>query len=119
MHLSNVFLQTKIPVSYEFFSEQTNIENFYITSIIIGTDEDPSLRIESSVIINLCGVSTKLYFILTFTMQTYKELLSSIFFKIGIQYFFNIATAYVLSNNVLCICGLIRKLKYSNSNVRH
>ena len=30
--------------------------------IIISTDEDPSLRIESSAIINLCGVSTKLYF---------------------------------------------------------
>ena len=29
-------------------------------SRIIGTDEDPSLRIESSAIINLRGVSTKL-----------------------------------------------------------
>ena len=29
-------------------------------SRIISTDEDPSLRIESSVIINLHGVSTKL-----------------------------------------------------------
>ena len=29
--------------------------------IIISTDEDPSLRIESSAIINLRGVSTKLY----------------------------------------------------------
>ena len=29
-------------------------------SRIISTDEDPSLRIESSAIINLCGVSTKL-----------------------------------------------------------
>ena len=28
--------------------------------IIVGTDEDPSLRIESSAIINLRGVSTKL-----------------------------------------------------------
>ena len=31
-----------------------------IISIIISTDEDPSLRIESSAIINLRGVSTKL-----------------------------------------------------------
>ena len=31
-----------------------------ITIIIISTDEDPSLRIESSAIINLRGVSTKL-----------------------------------------------------------
>ena len=30
--------------------------------IIISTDEDLSLRIESSAIINLRGVSTKLYF---------------------------------------------------------
>ena len=29
-------------------------------SRIISTDEDPNLRIESSAIINLCGVSTKL-----------------------------------------------------------
>ena len=31
-------------------------------SIIISTDEDPSLRIEGFAIINLRGVSTKLYF---------------------------------------------------------
>ena len=30
--------------------------------IIISTDEDSSIRIESSAIINLRGVSTKLYF---------------------------------------------------------
>ena len=44
-------------------------------SRIISTDEDPSLRIESSAIINLRGVSTKLnkYYIV-FTMQTYKKL---------------------------------------------
>ena len=40
-------------------------------SRIISTDEDPSLRIESSAIINLCGVSTKLneYPVLLFTLQ--------------------------------------------------
>ena len=38
----------------------------------ISTDEDPSLRIETSAIVNLSGVSTKLYFNLIFTMQTYK-----------------------------------------------
>ena len=37
----------------------------------VSTDEDPSLRIESFAIINLRGVSTKLYFNLIFTMQTY------------------------------------------------
>ena len=30
--------------------------------IIISTDEDPSLLIKSSVVINIHGVSTKLYF---------------------------------------------------------
>ena len=40
----------------------------------ISTDEDPSLRIESSAIINLRGVSTKLNKYIVFTMQTYKKL---------------------------------------------
>ena len=41
----------------------------------IRTDEDPSLRIESSAIINLRGVSTKLNKYIVFTMQTYKKLI--------------------------------------------
>ena len=45
--------------------------------LIISTDEDPSLRIESSAIINLRGVSTKLCFNLIFTIQTYMELVTS------------------------------------------
>ena len=44
-------------------------------SRIISTDEDPSLRIESSAIINLRGVSTKLSKYIVFTMQTYKKLI--------------------------------------------
>ena len=40
-----------------------------------STDEDPSLLIENFVIVNLRGVSTKLYFNLIFTMQTYTELI--------------------------------------------
>ena len=43
-------------------------------SRIISTDEDPSLRNESSAIINLRGVSTKLNKYIVFTMQTYKKL---------------------------------------------
>ena len=46
-------------------------------SRIISTDEDPSLRIESSAIINLRGVSTKLNKYIVFTMQTYKKLFNS------------------------------------------
>ena len=47
---------------------------FIISLFIICTDEDPSLRIESSAIINLRGVSTKLSKYIVFTMQTYKKL---------------------------------------------
>ena len=48
---------------------------------IISTDEDPSLRIESSAIINLRGVSTKLNKYIVFTMQTYKKLIiASLFY---------------------------------------
>ena len=42
---------------------------------IISTDEYPSLRIESSAIINLRGVSTELIKYIVFTMQTYKKLI--------------------------------------------
>ena len=45
-----------------------------IHNSIISIDEDPSLRIESSAIINLRGVSTKLNKYIVFTMQTYKKL---------------------------------------------
>ena len=34
----------------------------FIIIIFISTDEDPSLRIESLAIVNLGGISTKLYF---------------------------------------------------------
>ena len=37
---------------------------------IISTDEDPSLRIESSAVINLRGVSTKLNMYVVITVQT-------------------------------------------------
>ena len=46
-------------------------------SRIVSTDEDPSLRIESSAIINLRAVSTKLNKHIVFTMQTYKKLIKS------------------------------------------
>ena len=48
-------------------------------SRIISTDEDPSLRIESSAIINLRGVSTKLSKYIVFTMQTYKKLITKLY----------------------------------------
>ena len=48
-------------------------------SRIISTDEDPSSRIESSAIINLRGVSTKLNKYTVFTMQTYKKLITELY----------------------------------------
>ena len=48
-------------------------------SRISSTDEDPSLRIESSAIISLRGVSTKLTKYIVFTMQTYKKLIKAHF----------------------------------------
>ena len=50
-------------------------------SRIISTDEDPSLRIESSAIINLRGVSTKLNKYIVFTMQTYKKLITELYME--------------------------------------
>ena len=63
-------------------------------SRIISTDEDPSLRIESSAIINLRGVSTKLSKYIVFTMQTYKKLIycMSRFWKL-IKVFFHMVEA--------------------------
>ena len=42
---------------------------------IIGTDEDPSLQIESFAIIYLRVVSKKLNKYIVFTVQTYEELI--------------------------------------------
>ena len=46
-----------------------------LNSHIISTDEDPSLRIESSAIINLRGVSTKLnkYIVIFLTKNDHKN----------------------------------------------
>ena len=58
-------------------------------SRIISTDEDPSLRIESSAIINLRGVSTKLNKYIVFTMQTYKKLFTNVInYLLGVPTFF-------------------------------
>ena len=62
------FVETQIHTSL--FIHKVSNSN----SRIISTDEDPSLRIESSAIINLRGVSTKLNKYIVFTMQTYKKL---------------------------------------------
>ena len=69
------FVETK----RKFIIAELSIRKLGCSSVLIitCTDEDPSLRIESSAIINLRGVSTKLYFNLIFNMQTYMELVTS------------------------------------------
>ena len=71
-----------------------NFTSFFTLPTIISTDEDPSLRIESSAIINLRGVSTKLNKYIVFTMQTYKKL------NIGVL---------ARTNNELHLMGLSKK----------
>ena len=69
-------------------------------SRIISTDEDPSLRIKSSAIINLRGVSTKLNKYIVFTMQTYKKLRTT-FIQHAMQAYKNLwLRAYFLLHQV-------------------
>ena len=75
-------VSTKRNQSFYFLYNASVVIIISIISIIIvsiiSTDEDPSLRIESSAIINLRGVSTKLNKYIVFTMQTYKKLNASV-----------------------------------------
>ena len=62
-HHVNLLLQSFRSVSSDFISANNTTfkkERVNSKSRIISTDEDPSLRIESSAIINLRGVPTKL-----------------------------------------------------------
>ena len=63
---------------FEFTRREKKKGRVNSNSRFISTDEDPSLRIESSAIINLRGVSTKLDKYIVFTMQTYKKLIKSV-----------------------------------------
>ena len=57
----------------KFIIAELSIRKLGSSSVLIIV-EDPNLRIESSAIINLRGVSTKLNKYIVFTMQTYKKL---------------------------------------------
>ena len=57
-------------------------------SRVISTDGDPSLRIESSAMVNLRGVSTKLNKYIVFTMHTFKELNTTFVFYFTKCYFY-------------------------------
>ena len=53
-------------------SSSVLIYNIQLNQCIISTDEDPSLRIESSAIINLRGVSTKLNKYITWPLDVFE-----------------------------------------------
>ena len=75
---SSLYLLSFVETPRKFIIAELSIRKLGSSSvliIIISTDEDPSLRIESSAIINLRGVSTKLNKYIVFTMQTYKKLI--------------------------------------------
>ena len=84
-------------------------------SLIIGIDEDPSLRIESSAVINLRGVSINLnhYVIyIVFTMQTFKELIViNLLFLIIHKY-----EAYLNSSFIICMEVSKKKKKEKKLN---
>ena len=72
-----LYLLSFVETPRKFIIAELSIRKLGSSSVlimIISTDEDPSLRIESSAIINLRGVSTKLNKYIVFTMQTYKKL---------------------------------------------
>ena len=81
-----IYLSSFVETPRKFIMAELSIRKLESSSVliirIISTDEDPSLRIESSAIINLRGVSTKLgkYYIV-FTMQTYKKLICKYFYS--------------------------------------
>ena len=68
-----------------------------VNSRIISTDEDPSLRIESSAIINLRGVSTKL--------NKYKNFYRLISKRLKNKLLQNFITELLLQN--FCICFIL------------
>ena len=75
-------------------------------SRIISTDEDPSLRIESSAIINLRGVSTKLNKYIVFTMQTYKKLILHKLVKITLYLLHSYPNVNILYRHRNCVIAL-------------
>ena len=77
---SEIYLFSFVETPRKFITAKLSIRKLGFSSVllisIISADEDPSLRVESSAIINLRGVSTKLNKYTVFTMQTYKELIT-------------------------------------------
>ena len=73
--MSSLYLLSFVETPRKFIVAELSIRK--LRSIVLyyySTDEDPSLRTESSTIINLRGVSPKLNKYIVFTMLTYKKL---------------------------------------------
>ena len=72
-----IYLLSFVETPRKFIIAELSIRKLGSSSVLIILNyyEDPSLRIESSAIINLRGVSTKLNKYIVFTMQTYKKLI--------------------------------------------
>ena len=65
----------------KFITAKLSIRKPGSLSVLISTDEDPGLRIESFAVINLRGVSTNETIICFIAMQTYKELILIVLFE--------------------------------------
>ena len=100
-HHVNLLLQS-------FRSVSSDLHQYYYTSII-STDEDPSLRIESSAIINLRGVSTKLnkYNANLTLWKHHVNLLLQSFRSVSSDGIFISASNKQLLNEVFVICRII------------
>ena len=58
--MNTIYLLSFVETPRKFIIAELSIRKLGSSSVVISTDEDPSLWIESSAIINLRGVSTKL-----------------------------------------------------------
>ena len=100
------------------------IAKLLICKLRSSTDEDPSLRIESLAIIDLRGVSIKLYFNLIFIMQTYKEQCKTLFtiynyFMVSVFRWPDPNTAFDQSEHTLYTCYLILLLSTLARDVQY
>ena len=100
-----IYLLSFVETPRKFIIAELSIRELGSSSVliirIISTDEDPSLRIESSAIINLRGVSTKLNKYIVFTMQTYKKLISSEFVSRPRFCCFHVSNAQNVGNHMV------------------
>ena len=79
-----------------------------LANIIISTDEDPSLRIERSAIINLRGVSTKLYFNLNIIFFVFNAValcaMNLFFFFTSREYLRTLPNPFGINSSIIFFC---------------